>query len=73
MFQPDFVKLAEAFGMHGHPRHATRSQVESAIEAALAHPGAVADRLPGRGVRETAIPMVPPGASPVGDDRLAVR
>ena len=40
MFQPDFVKLAEAMGITGI-RVSDKSMVESSIEAALRHPGAV--------------------------------
>jgi acetolactate synthase-1/2/3 large subunit len=61
MYQPDFVKLAEAYGMRAL-RITDKDQVESAIEAALAHPGPmllefVVEEL------ENTFPMVPPGAS----------
>jgi acetolactate synthase-1/2/3 large subunit len=61
MFQPDFVKLAEAYGMQGL-RVTDKTQVQSSIEAALRHPGPVlidfhVDEY------ENTYPMVPPGAS----------
>ncbi|MCH8849886.1 MAG: biosynthetic-type acetolactate synthase large subunit [Chloroflexi bacterium] len=40
LFQPDFLKLAAAFGIAGI-RVSEKSEVEPAIEKALAHPGAV--------------------------------
>ena len=40
MHQPDFVKLAEAYGMRGL-RVTDRAQVQSGIDAALSHDGPV--------------------------------
>lgn len=61
LFQPDFVKLAEAYGLRGL-RVTDNSQVDSSIELALSHPGPVlidfqVDEY------ENTFPMVPPGAS----------
>ena len=61
MFQPDFVKLAEAMGITG-VRVSDKALVDSTIQAALDHPGAVlidfqVDE------EENIYPMVPPGAS----------
>jgi acetolactate synthase-1/2/3 large subunit len=61
MFQPDFVKLAEAYGLRGL-RVTDKTGVTSAIDAALNHPGPVlidfqVDEY------ENTYPMVPPGAS----------
>ena len=61
MFQPDFVRLAEAFGARG-VRVTDRAQVDGAIHDALSHPGPVVidfevDQY------ENTFPMVPPGAS----------
>ena len=60
-FSPDFVKLAEAFGMVGL-RVTDKAQVEGTILRALAHPGPVLIDFqvePG----ECVYPMVPPGAA----------
>ncbi len=61
MLQPDFVKLAEAYGVRAL-RVTDRAQVQSSIDAALRHPGPVlidfqVDEY------ENTFPMVPPGAS----------
>src|SRR5437762_4314788 len=58
MFQPDFVKLADAYGMRAL-RVTDKVQVASSIDAALAHPGPVlidfqVDEF------ENTYPMVPP-------------
>jgi len=60
-FSPDFVKLAEAFGLVGL-RVTDRAQVESAIERALRHPGPVLIDFQVEQM-ENCYPMVPPGAS----------
>jgi acetolactate synthase-1/2/3 large subunit len=59
MFQPDFVKLAEAYGMHGL-RVTDRTQVAGAIQSALAHPGPVLIEFVVEETENT-YPMVPPG------------
>ena len=60
-FGPDYVKLAEAFGVVGL-RVTDKKQVESAIERALQHPGpALIEFQVESG--ECVYPMVPPGAS----------
>jgi acetolactate synthase-1/2/3 large subunit len=61
MHQPDFVKLAEAYGMRAL-RITDRAQVQSGIDEALGHRGPVlidfqVDEY------ENTFPMVPPGAS----------
>jgi acetolactate synthase-1/2/3 large subunit len=61
MHQPDFVKLAEAYGMRAL-RITDRAQVQSGIDEALGHNGPVlidfqVDEY------ENTFPMVPPGAS----------
>jgi acetolactate synthase-1/2/3 large subunit len=61
MHQPDFVKLAEAYGMRAL-RVTDRAQVQSGIDEALGHRGPVlidfqVDEY------ENTFPMVPPGAS----------
>ncbi len=61
MFQPDFVKLAEAMGITGI-RVSDKSMVESTIEAALAHPGAVLIDFEVEDI-EDCYPMMPPGVS----------
>ena len=48
---PDFVKLAEAFGIRGVDRDDARARSSPRSQAARAHAGAVADRLPGRAGR----------------------
>ncbi|MGQ9866505.1 MAG: biosynthetic-type acetolactate synthase large subunit [Pseudanabaenaceae cyanobacterium] len=58
---PDFVKLAEAFGLHGLLVTAA-DDLAAAVAAVLAHPGpVVADFRVKRD--ENCYPMVPPGAS----------
>ncbi len=58
---PDFVKLAEAFGLHGRLITAA-DDLTAAVAAVLAHPGpVVADFRVKRD--ENCYPMVPPGAS----------
>ena len=61
VFTPDFVKLAEAFGLVGL-RVTDRSQVEAAIRSAMAHPGPVLIDFQVEQM-ENLYPMVPPGAS----------
>jgi acetolactate synthase-1/2/3 large subunit len=61
MYQPDFVKLAEAYGLRGL-RVTDKAQVASAIDAALAHPGPVLIDFQVEEYENT-FPMVPPGAS----------
>ncbi|HXK32725.1 MAG TPA: biosynthetic-type acetolactate synthase large subunit [Dehalococcoidia bacterium] len=61
MFQPDFVKLAEAMGIQGM-RVSDKAMVESSIEAALRHPGAVVIDFQVDEV-EDCYPMMPPGVS----------
>ena len=61
MFQPDFVKIAEAMGITGI-RVTDKSMVESSIEAALRHPGAVLIDFHVEHV-EDCYPMMPPGVS----------
>jgi acetolactate synthase-1/2/3 large subunit len=61
MFQPDFVKLAEAYGMHAL-RVTDKTQVQSSIDLALAHPGPVLIDFQVEEYENT-FPMVPPGAS----------
>ncbi len=61
LFQPDFVKLAEAFGARGL-RVTDRSQVDAAIQDALSHPGPVVIDFEVE-EEENVFPMMPPGAS----------
>ncbi len=61
MFQPDFVKLAESMGITGI-RVSDKAQVESSIEAALRHPGAVLIDFQVEEA-EDCYPMMPPGVS----------
>ncbi len=61
MFQPDFVKLAEAMGITGL-RVTDKSMVDSAIQAALDHPGAVLIEFQVEEA-EDCYPMMPPGVS----------
>ncbi len=61
LFQPDFVRLAEAFGARGI-RVTDRAQVDAAIEDALGHPGPVVIDFEVDPYENT-FPMVPPGAS----------
>jgi len=61
MFQPDFVKVAEAMGLTGI-RVTEKNMVESSIEAALRHPGAVVLDFEVEDI-ENCYPMMPPGVS----------
>ena len=61
MLQPDFVKLAEAYGLRGI-RVSEKADVKSSIAAALAHPGPVLIEFQVEQYENT-YPMVPPGAS----------
>jgi acetolactate synthase-1/2/3 large subunit len=61
MYQPDFVKLAEAYGMKGM-RITDKLQVAGAIDQALNHPGPVLIEFVVEEYENT-FPMVPPGAS----------
>jgi acetolactate synthase-1/2/3 large subunit len=61
MYQPDFVKLAEAYGMRAL-RVTDKVQVHSAIESALAHPGPVLIDFQVE-EHENTYPMVPPATS----------
>jgi acetolactate synthase-1/2/3 large subunit len=61
MFQPDFVKLADAYGMRGL-RVTDKAQVQSTIDLALSHPGPVLIDFQVEEYENT-FPMVPPGAS----------
>jgi acetolactate synthase-1/2/3 large subunit len=61
MYQPDFVKLAEAYGMKG-VRVTDKVQVAAAIDDALSHPGPVLMEFVVEEYENT-FPMVPPGAS----------
>ncbi|MGB6836239.1 MAG: biosynthetic-type acetolactate synthase large subunit [Dehalococcoidia bacterium] len=61
LFSPDFVKLAEAFGVAGL-RVTDKVQVVPAIERALQHPGPVVIDFEVE-EQENVYPMVPPGAS----------
>jgi len=57
---PDFVKLAEAFGLKGL-RITRRAEVQAAVEAARAHPGTVVMDFQVE-QEDTVFPMVPAGA-----------
>ena len=61
LFQPDFVKLAEAFGMAGL-RVSNKTDVEPAIEKALQHPGPVIIDFEVEQHEDT-FPAMPPGAA----------
>ena len=61
LFQPDFVKLAEAFGMPGL-RVTERAEVESTIERAIQHPGPVIIDFEVEQEEDT-FPAMPPGAA----------
>jgi acetolactate synthase-1/2/3 large subunit len=61
LFQPDYVKLAEAYGMPGI-RVSEKADVESAIEKALQHPGPVLIDFEVEQHEDT-FPAMPPGAS----------
>ena len=58
---PDFVKLAEAFGVKGL-RAEKKEQVEAVIQEAMNHPGPVVIDFQVK-YAENVYPMVPPGAS----------
>ena len=61
LFQPDFVKLAEAYGMPGM-RVSQKVDVEPAIEKALQHPGPVLVDFEVEQHEDT-FPAMPPGAA----------
>ena len=61
IFQPDFVKLAEAYGMAAM-RVSDKVDVESSIEKALQHPGPVLIDFEVEQYEDT-FPAMPPGAS----------
>jgi acetolactate synthase I/II/III large subunit len=61
MYQPDFVKLAEAYGVRGL-RVTDKAQVQSSIDLALSHPGPVLIDFQVEEYENT-FPMVPPGAA----------
>jgi acetolactate synthase-1/2/3 large subunit len=61
LFQPDFVKLAEAFGVAGL-RVTEKHEVEPAIEKALQHPGPVLIDFQVEQHEDT-FPAMPPGAA----------
>jgi acetolactate synthase I/II/III large subunit len=61
LFQPDYVKLAEAYGMPGI-RVSEKADVESAIEKALQHPGPVLIDFEVEQHEDT-FPAMPPGAA----------
>jgi acetolactate synthase-1/2/3 large subunit len=61
MYQPDFVKLAEAYGLRAL-RVTDKAEVHSAIDQALSHPGPVLIDFQVEEAENT-FPMVPPGAA----------
>jgi acetolactate synthase-1/2/3 large subunit len=61
MYQPDFVKMAEAYGMRAL-RVTDKDQVRSAIDEALAYAGPMLIDFQVEELENT-FPMVPPGAS----------
>ena len=61
LFQPDYVKLAESFGMAGM-KVTEKADVVSAVQRALEHPGPVLIDFRVQ-EDEDCFPMVPPGAS----------
>jgi acetolactate synthase-1/2/3 large subunit len=61
MRNPDFVKLAEAFGILGL-RASSHAEVESVIRQAIEHDGPVVCDFQVK-EDENCYPMVPPGAS----------
>ena len=61
LFQPDFVKLAQAFGIAGI-KVTEKNEVESAIEKALEHPGPVVIDFEVEQEEDT-YPMMPPGSA----------
>jgi acetolactate synthase-1/2/3 large subunit len=61
MYQPDFIKLAEAYGLRAL-RVTDKADVQSAIDQALSHPGPVLIDFEVEEAEDT-FPMVPPGAA----------
>jgi acetolactate synthase-1/2/3 large subunit len=61
LFQPDYVKLAEAYGLAGM-RVTDKLEVEGAIQRAIAHPGPVLIDFE-VAQHEDTFPAMPPGAS----------
>jgi acetolactate synthase I/II/III large subunit len=61
LYQPDFVRLAEAYGVRAL-RVTDRTQVQSSIDLALSHPGPVLIDFQVEEYENT-FPMVPPGAA----------
>jgi acetolactate synthase-1/2/3 large subunit len=61
LFQPDFVKLAEAYGMPGM-LVTQKVDVDRAIESALQHPGPVLINFEVEQHEDT-FPAMPPGTS----------
>jgi acetolactate synthase-1/2/3 large subunit len=61
LLSPDFVKLAEAYGLKGL-RAATRAEAREAIQAARAHPGPCLVEFQVE-QEDTVFPMVPAGAA----------
>ncbi len=61
MYQPDFVKLAEAYGVRAL-RVTDKAEVQSSIDLALNHPGPVLIDFQVEEYENT-YPMVPPGAA----------
>jgi acetolactate synthase-1/2/3 large subunit len=61
MYQPDFIKLAEAYGLRAI-RVTDKAEVQGAIDLALNHPGPVLIDFQVEEAENT-YPMVPPGAS----------
>jgi acetolactate synthase I/II/III large subunit len=61
LYQPDFVKLAEAYGVRAL-RVTDRTQVQPSIDLALSHPGPVLIDFQVEEYENT-FPMVPPGAA----------
>ena len=61
LFQPDYVKLAEAYGMPAI-RVTQKIEVDGAIESALQHPGPVLIDFEVEQHEDT-FPAMPPGAS----------
>ena len=61
LLSPDFVKIAEAYGLRGDDGHDARSTSCPAIEAARAHKGTVLIEFRVE-QEDTVYPMVPAGA-----------
>lgn len=61
LFNPDYVKLAEAYGIPGF-RVSSRDEVVPTVEAALAYPGPALIEFQVE-QEENCFPMVPPGAA----------